>query len=166
MRAGLDGLRAAGQAIGLPVLLASMAEAYAAVGSIEDGLSLVNEARQLIAASGEERYAPELDRLEGELHEGRNDLDAAERCYRRAVELVEGQASRWWELRAKTSLARLYARQGRREAARRLVSEVFGRFTEGFDTADLRDARSLLDELASSARAPAATSRRRTRRAE
>ncbi len=71
----------------------------------------------------------------------------AERCFRRAIEIAVRQQARSWELRATTSLARLLAKQGRRNEARPMLAEIYNWFTEGFDTADLKDAKSLLEEL-------------------
>jgi len=72
----------------------------------------------------------------------------AETCFERATEVARQQSARWWELRATVSLARLLASQGRREEARARLAEIYNWFTEGFDTADLKDAKALLDELA------------------
>jgi len=71
----------------------------------------------------------------------------AEQCLRRAVALATRQGAKWFELRATTSLARLLAKQGSREQARTMLAEIEGWFTEGFDTADLKDAKALLDDL-------------------
>jgi predicted ATPase len=72
----------------------------------------------------------------------------AESAFRRAIEIAQQQSAKSWELRATMSLARLLAKQGRRDEARAMLAEIYNWFTEGFDTADLRDARTLLDELA------------------
>ena len=71
----------------------------------------------------------------------------AERCFRTAIEIARGQSARMAELRATTSLAHLLNEQGRRDEARTMLAEIYGWFTEGFDTADLKDAKALLDEL-------------------
>jgi predicted ATPase len=71
----------------------------------------------------------------------------ATRCFRDAIELARRQSARSWELRASTSLARLLAKQGKRDEARAMLAEIYGWFTEGFDTADLKDAKALLDQL-------------------
>ena len=71
----------------------------------------------------------------------------AEGCFHRAIEIARSQKARSWELRAATSLARLWRDQGRRNEARSLLAPIYGWFTEGFDTADLKDAKALLDEL-------------------
>ncbi|MFZ1120037.1 MAG: tetratricopeptide repeat protein, partial [Candidatus Binataceae bacterium] len=71
----------------------------------------------------------------------------AENSFRRAIEIARTQSARMWELRATTSLARLFAKQGHRDEARAMLADVYGWFTEGFDTADLKDAKALIDEL-------------------
>jgi len=71
----------------------------------------------------------------------------AESCFRTAIEVARSQEARWWELRATTSLARLLAEQDKRDEARTMLSEIYNWFTEGFDTADLKDAKALLEEL-------------------
>ena len=71
----------------------------------------------------------------------------AERCFRTAIDIARRQAARFFELRATTSLARLLKRQGKRDEVRAMLSEIYNWFTEGFDTADLKDAKALLDEL-------------------
>jgi predicted ATPase len=94
-------------------------------------------------------YAPEVHRWRGELLLGQGDAHApeAETCFRSAVELARRGGHRSLELRAVTSLSRLLAQHGHREEARRALDDVYGWFTEGFDTADLRTARELLDSL-------------------
>ena len=72
---------------------------------------------------------------------------AAEACFRKAIEIAHGQSAKWWELRSTNSLARLLAKQGKREEAREMLADVYNWFTEGFETADLKDAKALLDEL-------------------
>ena len=71
----------------------------------------------------------------------------AEKCFRKAIEIARGQSAKWWKLRATTSLAQLLSKQGRRDEARAMLAEIYNWFTEGFDTADLKDAKALLDEL-------------------
>ncbi len=91
----------------------------------------------------------EMQRLKGEILLMRNGsaIGEAEGCFRSAIKLARVQAAKWWELRATVSLARLLAQQGRSEEARVMLAEIYSWFTEGFDTADLKDARALLDEL-------------------
>jgi predicted ATPase len=94
-------------------------------------------------------FEPELHRLKGELLLKKDDSDAAEarHCFQRAIETARNRSAKSWELRATMSLARLLAKQDRREEGRAMLVDIYGWFTEGFDTADLKDAGALLDEL-------------------
>jgi tetratricopeptide (TPR) repeat protein len=126
--------------------LCVLGELYADAGHAEEGL------RVLASITEEDRaafYAPEVPRLEGELLLRRSEPapDEAERCFRRAIELARARAEKSLELRAATSLARLLAARGRRDDARDILAPIYGWFTEGFDTADLRAANTLLAEL-------------------
>ena len=126
--------------------LCAFAELSGEVGQVEDALgalaSIPGDARDAF-------YAPEIYRIEGEMLLRRSEgaMEDAERCFRTAYELARERAERSLELRAATSLARLWQRQGKRDEARRLVTDVYGWFTEGFETADLRRAKALLDAL-------------------
>jgi predicted ATPase len=114
-----------------------------AFGSLDYALRFVEQ-------SGERYYEAELHRLRGELllAGGRaSDEEEIQGYFRKAIEVARQQDARSWELRAATSLARLLAKQGRRDEARTILADIYGWFTEGFDTRDLKDARSLLDEL-------------------
>ena len=101
-------------------------------------------------ATGELVWEPELLRLEGEIRlaDGSRDVGRALGCFDRAMEISRREQTRSWELRAAVSLARVLAATGERDDARRKLAEVYGRFTEGFDTADLSEAQSLLKDLA------------------
>ena len=103
--------------------------------------------------TGEKVLEAEFHRLLGELlltEKGNN--DEADRAFRTAIDVARRQRAKSWELRATTSLARLLAKQGKRDEARAMLAEIYGWFTEGFDTPDLKDAKALLDELGSSPR--------------
>ena len=89
-----------------------------------------------------------MHRLPGDLLNAKGDRSAAERCYRQAIAVAEGQSAKLLQLRASTSLAQLWRDQGKRTEARDLLASIYDWFAEGFDAADLRDARALLDELA------------------
>jgi predicted ATPase len=91
----------------------------------------------------------ELHRLKGAATLGRNPSATAdaENCFRKAIEVACSQSARWWELRATVSMARLLRDTNRRDEARTMLAEIYNWFTEGFDTADLKDAKALLDEL-------------------
>src|SRR5262245_58655840 len=98
-------------------------------------------------------YESEMHRFKGVLLLTQNNSNAVEarRCFERAIELARKQSAKSWELRATTSLARLLAKQGKRDEARTMLADIYGWFTEGFDTADLKDAKALLEELSRSA---------------
>ena len=130
--------------------LALLAEAYRDTGRPVEGLRLIAEALDYVGQTDIVYYEAELYRLDGEL---RLRLDAgdeqrAESSFRRALEIARHQQAKAWELRAATSLARLWGEQGRRTEALELLAPVYGWFTEGFDTADLKRAKTFLDELA------------------
>jgi predicted ATPase len=132
-----------------PGFLCMLAEACGEVGRFEDGLRAVTEALRL-AEENENRYCePESFRLKGELLLKQNASNAIEvqNCFERAIKIARKQSAKSWELRATMSLARLLAEQGRRVGARSMLAEIYIWFTEGFDTADLKDAKALLEEL-------------------
>jgi predicted ATPase len=109
----------------------------------------VREALAEVVETAAGDYEAEINRLEGELRLAANEPDqgAAEAAFRKAIAVARGQGAKSFELRAATSLARLLARRGRREDAHALLAPVYGWFTEGFDTADLKEAKALLDAL-------------------
>jgi predicted ATPase len=125
-----------------------LAEAYARVGQIEEGLQVVAEelARSDNSAGGE----AELYRVKGELllRQATPDAAQAEACFQQALDVARRQQAKSWELRAAMSLSRLWQQQGKRTPAYELLAPVYGWFTEGFDTADLQEAQALLVELA------------------
>jgi predicted ATPase len=110
---------------------------------------VLDEALADAARRGERWYEAEILRLNGDLllKSDRPSEAEAERSFLNAIDVARGQEARWWELRASVSLGRLWQHQGRREEARALVAGIYGWFTEGFDTVDLREARVLRDEL-------------------
>jgi predicted ATPase len=155
MRQGIDDYLATGAKLGMTPGLAYLAEAYGKVGQTEEGLKVVAEALTLVDTTAERGWEAEIYRLQGELllkSEARSQKpereEAAESCFRQALHVARGQSAKSWELRAAMSLSQLWQRQGKREEARRLLAEVYGWFTEGFDTADLQEAKALLEELA------------------
>ena len=99
--------------------------------------------------TGGRQTEAELHRLHGELllRQAVPDAPAAEACFQQALDIARRQQAKSWELRATVSLSRLWQQQGKRAAARELLAPVYGWFTEGFDTADLQDAKALLDAL-------------------
>ena len=156
MRQGLAGIKASGQLAGMVGILSLLAEAYALDGQPEAGLEVLAAALDLVRTR-------ELRMREAEVHRLREALllvqpspgqappaarvAEAEACFQQALELARQREARASELRAATSLARLWQQQGRRADAHALLAPVYGGFTEGFDTADLRDAKAVLDEL-------------------
>jgi adenylate cyclase len=110
---------------------------------------VLTEALALVDTTGERCYEPELHRLKGELllQQSSGNSTEAETCLHHAISIAQSQQAKSWELRAATSLARLWQSQGKRDEARQLLGDVYGWFTEGYDTADLKDANTLLHEL-------------------
>jgi predicted ATPase len=149
MSQGLIAFRATGAEIIRLYYLALLAEAYGRQGEPEAGLALLTEALMLVDTTGERWYEPELYRLKGELllQQSSDNHPEAESCFQQAIRIAQSQQARSWELRAATSLARLWQRQGKRQEAYELLAPVYTWFPEGFDTADLQDAKALLDAL-------------------
>jgi predicted ATPase len=174
MHQGLAALRATGAELSRSYRLARLAEVYGIVGQAEEGLTLLAEALAVVDKTGERFYEAELYRLKGELllaqhsrvgiaHQNVNFIEAgmvggahptekedAEACFLKAIEVTKRQQAKSWELRASTSLARLWQQQGKAKEAHEMLSAVYNWFTEGFDTKDLQEAKALLDSLASS----------------
>jgi predicted ATPase len=127
----------------------SQLEAYGRVNRIDYASELLELAFSEMESTGSELYAAELWRVRGELLllGARPNPAAGEDCIRKAIEVVQAQQAKSLELRATTSLARLLAKQGHRDEARAMLAEIYNWFTEGFDTADLKDANALLEEL-------------------
>jgi len=150
MRESLAELRAVGYLITMPPMIASFADAVRRSGKTDEGLAAVDEGLKMVDAGGERFVLPEIHRVRGRLLLDRSaaDRDAAAAAYRRAIEIAREQQARLLELRAATSLARLWGENGKRDAARAMLAPVYQWFTEGFDKPDLRDAKALLDELA------------------
>jgi predicted ATPase len=146
---GLTAYRATGAVLESSHWLGLLAEACRDTGRPEEGLRAVSEALNHVAQTGIVYYEAEHHRLEGELRLAcdATDVPAAESCFRSAIEIARRQQAKSWELRAARDLARLWGEQGRRAEARDLLAPVYGWFTEGFDTADLKEAKALLDDL-------------------
>jgi predicted ATPase len=145
----LAAYEATGSRLFTPFFLTLLAEALALAGKIEDALATLEDALAQAAVSGARGWDAEIHRLRGEFA-GRfpyPDPAKAEESFRTALATAREQGTRGYELRAATSLARLWGEQSRRAEARELLAPLYGWFTEGFDTADLKDAKALLDEL-------------------
>jgi predicted ATPase len=110
-------------------------------------LALLDEALQIVGRTGERWCAAELNRQKGQMLLRQGHAEIAEELYRKALGIAREQEAKLWELRAAASIARLRPDQGRRAEARDLLAPVYGWFTEGFDTPDLKQAKTLLDEL-------------------
>ena len=147
LRSGLSAFRSTGAEAWMPQHIALLARACEIAGQIEEALTLLDDALHTVKRTGERWYAAELNRQKGQLLLRQGHPEAAENLYCKALSIAQEQEAKLWELRAATSLARLLRDQGRRAGARDLLTPVYGWFTEGFDTPDLKEARGLLDEL-------------------
>jgi predicted ATPase len=147
---GLAAVVATGQELSRPLYLVPLAEVAGHAGQVEEGLRLLTEALVSLEISGRGDLLVEAHRLQGELllRQAVPDATQAEACFQQALALARRQRAKSWELRAAMSLSRLWQQQGKRAAARELLAPIYGWFTEGFDTADLQDAKALLAELA------------------
>jgi predicted ATPase len=144
---GLVTHRATGAELARPYYLALLAEAYGARGQPEEGLRVLAEALAAVEKTEERFYEAELYRLRGELLQAAGSGDEAEVWLQRALDVARRQQAKSLELRAAMSLARLWQQQGKRDEAHDLLAPVYHWFTEGFDTADLQEAKALLDAL-------------------
>jgi class 3 adenylate cyclase/predicted ATPase len=149
-----EGLVAATQTKGTlmplePLYMLVLGDARLTHGQIEDGLRVIDDALALMARRGERAFLSEFHRLKGEflLLLAPSNHGPAEACFRQALDVARRQGANAWELRAATSLCRFLRERGRGDAARQTLGDVHGRFTEGLDTADLREAKALLNEL-------------------
>ena len=150
MRQGLAAYRVTGSALDWPRCLALLAEGLGKAGQADEGLHILGEALATVATTGERFYETELYRLQGELMMARatDKQQEAEACFQQALTVARQQEAKLLELRAAMSLARLWQQQGQRTEAHALLAPIYGWFTEGFDTADLQEAKVLLEELA------------------
>ena len=149
IRQGLTASLATGSLLLQPYGLGLLAETYKAGGHPDEGLAVLAEAQTVMAVTGVQWYAAELSRLKGALllRQAVPDVPQAEACFQQALAVARRQQAKSWELRAALSLARLRQQQGQRDEARELLAPIYGWFTEGFDTADLQEAKALLEEL-------------------
>ena len=131
----------------MPHFVALRASACVIAADVEQARNLVDDALQIAEGTGERWFAAELNRHKGQLLLRQGYTEAAEELYRKALSIAAEQEAKLWELRAATSLARLRRDQGRCAEARDLLAPVYGWFTEGFNTPDLKEAKALLEEL-------------------
>jgi adenylate cyclase len=148
MHEGLATRQSIGAQCHKPGILAALAEAQALAGRLEEGLATLTKALDLVGQTDERHWEAELRRLRGELLQQTDDETEAQASLERAIEVARRQKAKSWELRATTSLARLWRKQGRVDEARQVLVGIYGWFTEGFDTPDLQEAKALLEELA------------------
>jgi predicted ATPase len=165
MQQGIVALQAIGTGESQSGFLRDLAEAYGKIGRTEEGLNVLAGALDIVDKTGERVGEAALYRLKGELTlqfkvQGskfkvadssefgvRSLASEAEECFLKAIEIARRQEAKSWELRAVMSLSRLWQQQGKKKDAHQLLSEIYGWFTEGFDTADLKEAKALLDAL-------------------
>jgi predicted ATPase/class 3 adenylate cyclase len=147
LRSGISGLHRIGDWHHRSHWLGLLAAAYLEAGAYDDALAVIDEALEIVAATQELYYAPELDRLKGDLLMRQGEIDEAAVCFQKALRAAAGMGAKSLELRTAMSLARLWSEQGRRAEACDLLAPIYGWFTEGFDTTDLKGARALLDQL-------------------
>jgi predicted ATPase len=159
IRQGLAVYQSTGAELGRPYYLAELAEGCGLIGQAEEGLRMLAEALTAVCKSGEFSET-EICRLKGELTLQKLSVVSrqlsvpspqaeaeAEACFHKAIEIARRQQAKSLELRATVSLARLWQQQGKREEARQMLAEIYGWFTEGFDTKDLQEAKMLLEKL-------------------
>jgi class 3 adenylate cyclase/predicted ATPase len=147
LRSGSSAYRATGAETFMPHYIALLAEAYEIAGQIEEAVTLLDDALQTAARTGERWFLAELNRHKGQLMLRQGRSEAAEELYRQALRIAAEQGGKIWELRAAASLARLCRGQDRRDEARELLAPIYGWFAEGFHTPDLKGAKALLDKL-------------------
>jgi len=156
LRRGIDAAKTLGTRIFLPDYLMRLGQAYASLGQSEAAGAALSEALAERTSMGAHHCDDaELYRVKGELmlqshvQEPKAEVEAeAEACFHKAIAIAQRQQAKSWELRASTSLARLWQQQGKQAEAHQLLSTIYGWFTEGFDTKDLQEAKALLEELA------------------
>jgi class 3 adenylate cyclase/predicted ATPase len=149
LRSASSAYRATGAVTIMPYFLALLAGACEIAGQIEEALAQLDDALQIVERTGERQFAAELNRHKGQLLLRQGHAEAAEELYRKALSIAREQEAKLWELRAAASLARLRRDQGGSTEAHDLLAPVYGWFTEGFATPDLKEAKALLDELGS-----------------
>ena len=150
IRQGLAAWQAMGAGMHLTHYLGMLAEAYGKAGQVQQGLSTLAEALAFAEKTDERYYEAEILRLKGELLLMQGHEAEAETSFHKAIEVARRQSAKSWELRATVSLCRLWQEQGRMDEARQMLAEIYGWFTEGFDTPDLQEAKALLEELSRS----------------
>jgi predicted ATPase len=148
---GTKAWRSTGATFFMPFYVSNLATAYAELGQFDDAWRCIGEAEAAVETSGYTWYEAEVNRIAGKIELLSPDPDAAkaEAYFERSLTVAHQQQAKSWELRAAMSMARLWRDQGKVQQARELLAPVYGWFTEGFDTRDLKEAKALLEELAS-----------------
>ena len=146
---GIAACRSTGATLWMPISLSHLARAYAELGQFDDAWRCIGEAMTAMERTKEKWWEAEVHRIAGEiaLMSPQPDAAKAEAYFERALSVARQQQAKSWELRAAMSLARLWRDQGKVQQARELFAPVYGWFTEGFDTRDLKEAKALLEEL-------------------
>jgi predicted ATPase len=152
---GLGVLESSESELQLTFCLALLAQTQGELGLTLQGLATLHDALTRVCQTEERYYEPELHRLRGELLLKSGDTAEARTCFEQAIEVARRQKAKSWELRATTSLARMLANHGQRAEARSILAEIHRWFTEGFETADLKEAKAWLEELGGSGARPA-----------
>jgi predicted ATPase len=149
IHAGIFALRSTGATLGTPTQLSQLALAHAQLGQLGEARRCVGEAVAAMQETKEAWFAADIHRIAGEiaLTSTQPDADEAQAQFNQALTIARAQQAKSWELRAAMSMARLWRDQGKRQQAYDLLAPVYGWFTEGFNTLDLKQAKSLLDEL-------------------
>jgi predicted ATPase len=142
--------RSTGSTVWIPFYLSYLASAYADLGQFDEAWRCIDEATNLVETTKQKWCEAEVNRVAGEigLKSPEPDATKAQAYFERALSVARDQQAKSWELRAAMSMAQLWRDQGKRQQARDLLAPVYGWFTEGFDTPDLKEAKPLLDELA------------------
>ncbi len=149
LRQGINEWRAIGTELFVPYFLIHLAEGYGALKKVDEALDALKEGWEAMERTGEHCWKAEVHRLNGDLllYQSTSDVAQAANCFRQALDVARNQQAKSLELRAATSLARLWQSQDKRQEAYDLLAPVHDWFTEGFDTADLQEAKALLTEL-------------------
>jgi predicted ATPase len=149
LRQGLAAVVAAGQVLAQGPALVLLAEVAGHTGQVTEGLCLLAEARTVLETNGQGDILPEAWWLQGALllQQDASDVTQAETCFQQALAVAHHQQAKSWELRAAMSLSHLWQQQGKRQEAYDVLAPIYSWFTEGFDTADLQEARALLEKL-------------------
>jgi DNA-binding winged helix-turn-helix (wHTH) protein/tetratricopeptide (TPR) repeat protein len=144
---GLTNHRLTGAEVLLPHFLGLLVESFGKTNQVDAGLRILEEALAVVQRNEEACYQAELERLKGELLLAQTAVAQAETCFQKSIQIAQEQKAKSWELRSAISLARLYKNQNKQAVAHNVLAEIYNSFTEGFGTMDLREAKTLLNEL-------------------